>query len=63
MGIHGEPGTRSGPLETADQIAGELVSALLEDLPYEPGEPAAVLVSGLGATPREELYILYRKVH
>ena len=63
MGIHGEPGTRSGPLETADEIAGHLVSALLDDLPYQPGESAAVLVNSLGATPQEELYILYRKVH
>jgi phosphoenolpyruvate---glycerone phosphotransferase subunit DhaK len=63
MGIHGEPGTRSGPLETADEIAGHLVSALLEDLPYDAGESVAVLVNGLGATPHEELYILYRKVH
>lgn len=63
MGIHGEPGTRSGPLETADEIAGHLVTALLDDLPYQRGESAAVLVNGLGATPREELYILYRKVH
>lgn len=58
--MHG-PG--SGPLETADEIAGHLVTALLDDLPYQWGESAAVLVNGLGATPREELYILYRKVH
>jgi phosphoenolpyruvate---glycerone phosphotransferase subunit DhaK len=63
MGIHGEPGARSGPLETADEIAAQLVGTLLADLPYEPGESAAVLVNSLGATPREELYILYRKVH
>lgn len=63
MGIHGEPGTRSGLLETADEIARHLLTALLDDLPYQPGESAAVLVNGLGATPREELYILYRKVH
>jgi phosphoenolpyruvate---glycerone phosphotransferase subunit DhaK len=63
MGIHGEPGTRSGPLESADEIASHLVTTLLDDLPYRPGESAAVLVNGLGATPQEELYILYRKVH
>jgi dihydroxyacetone kinase len=63
MGIHGEPGIRTGPLESADEIARQLVAALLDDLPYQPGESAAVLVNGLGATPKEELYILYRKVH
>jgi phosphoenolpyruvate---glycerone phosphotransferase subunit DhaK len=63
MGIHGEPGTRTGPLESADQIGSHLVTALLDDLPYRSGESAAVLVNGLGATPKEELYILYRQVH
>jgi len=63
MGIHGEPGVRRGPLESADRIGEQLVAALLEDLPYARGERAAVLVNGLGATPKEELYILYRRVH
>ena len=62
MGIHGEPGVRRGKLEPADQIADELVDALLADREYEPGSRVAVLVNGLGATPKEELYILYRRV-
>ena len=62
MGIHGEPGVRRGPLESADRIAQELTAAILEDLPFKPGDDVAVLVNGLGATPREELYILYRRV-
>ena len=33
------------------------------DLPYQAGDDVAVLVNGLGATPREELYVLYRSVH
>ena len=61
MGIHGEPGVRRGPLEPADRIADELVRAILADLPFEPGRRVAVLVNGLGATPKEELYILYRR--
>jgi dihydroxyacetone kinase len=61
MGIHGEPGVRRGPLDSADSIADELVSAIADDLPYEPGDEVAVLVNGLGATPKEELYILYRR--
>jgi len=63
MGIHGEPGVHRGTLETADQIAHQLVDRILEDLPYERGDEVAVLVNGLGATPKEELYILYRSVH
>ncbi|MBI3751336.1 MAG: dihydroxyacetone kinase subunit DhaK [Chloroflexi bacterium] len=62
MGIHGEPGVRRGALESADQIAGELLTAILADLPYRRGDSVGVLVNGLGATPKEELYILYRAV-
>jgi dihydroxyacetone kinase DhaK subunit len=62
MGIHGEPGVRRGPLESADQIADELLDAILADRDYPAGSRVAVLVNGLGATPKEELYILYRRV-
>jgi dihydroxyacetone kinase len=63
MGIHGEPGVRRGSLEPAHQIAEQLVDQILHDLPYRTGDDVAVLVNGLGATPREELYVLYRSVH
>jgi phosphoenolpyruvate---glycerone phosphotransferase subunit DhaK len=63
MGIHGEPGIHRGPLETADEIAVRMTSRLLEDLPYKKGDEVAVLLNGLGATPKEELYILGRKLH
>lgn len=62
MGIHGEPGVRRGKLETADQIAATLTAAVIKDIPYKSGDEVAVLVNGLGATPKEELYLLYRKV-
>ena len=52
-----------GPLEPADAIADQLVAAILQDLPHERGDRVAVLVNGLGATPKEELYILYRRAH
>jgi phosphoenolpyruvate---glycerone phosphotransferase subunit DhaK len=63
MGIHGEPGVRRGPLEPAGQIADQLVHQITSDLPLNRGDDVAVLVNGLGATPREELYVLYRSVH
>jgi len=63
MGIHGEPGVRRGRLATADEIARELTDAIVSDLPFAAGDEVAVLVNGLGATPKEELYILYRKAH
>jgi phosphoenolpyruvate---glycerone phosphotransferase subunit DhaK len=62
MGIHGEPGVRRGKLEPADAIATSLTEAILEDLAYQSGDEVAVLVNGLGATPKEELYLVYRKV-
>ena len=62
MGIHGEPGVRRGPLETADEIGEELTASILDDLGLAAGDRIGVLVNGLGATPKEELYILYRKV-
>jgi dihydroxyacetone kinase/dihydroxyacetone kinase-like protein len=63
IGIHGEPGTRRAPLETADEIADHLVQALVADLGLTAGSRVAVLVNGLGATPLEELYVLYRRTH
>jgi dihydroxyacetone kinase-like protein len=63
MGIHGEPGMKREKLQTADQIAERMTRAILEDLRPKPGDSMAVMVNGLGATPPEELYILYRKAH
>jgi dihydroxyacetone kinase-like protein len=62
MGIHGERGIRRGALQTADQVIDEMLSHILDDLPFERGDEVAVLVNGLGATPKEELYILFRRI-
>src|SRR5579875_2118563 len=63
MGIHGEPGVRRGALERAEDVAAQLMAQILADLPFQAGDEVAVLVNGLGATPREELYVLFRSVH
>jgi dihydroxyacetone kinase-like protein len=63
MGIHGEPGIRRGKLRSADEVVDEMMKGILEDLPYQRGDEVAVLVNGLGATPKEELYVVYRRVH
>jgi dihydroxyacetone kinase/dihydroxyacetone kinase-like protein len=63
IGIHGEPGIHRGALEDADSIVERLVNPLTEDLSIGQGDRVAVLVNGLGATPLEELYIMYRRVH
>lgn len=62
MGIHGEPGVWRGKLRTADEIANEMMDRLLADMPLTSNDRASVLVNSLGATPPEELYILYRIV-
>jgi dihydroxyacetone kinase-like protein len=62
MGIHGEPGIRKGPLRPADEIVDEMMDAILKDLPFKKSDEVSVLVNGLGSTPKEELYILYRRV-
>ncbi len=62
IGIHGERGVRRGPLDPADSIADELFSTISEDLGLMSGERIAALVNGLGATPLEELYLLFRRV-
>jgi phosphoenolpyruvate---glycerone phosphotransferase subunit DhaK len=63
MGIHGEPGIKREKLQSADQIAERMTEAILADLKPARGDRLAVMVNSLGATPQEELYILYRKVH
>ena len=60
MGIHGEPGVWRGKLKTADEIANEMVDMLLADIDPISGSRLSVMVNSLGATPLEELYILYR---
>ncbi len=63
MGIHGEPGMQREKLQTADQITARMMSAIMEDLKPSAGDRVAVMVNGLGATPLEELYIIFRKAH
>ena len=63
MGIHGEPGVRRGKLESADKITANLMETILADMDLAKGDEVSVLVNGLGATPKEELYVIYRKVH
>jgi phosphoenolpyruvate---glycerone phosphotransferase subunit DhaK len=63
MGIHGEPGVRRGKLEPADKITGILMETILADMDLAKGDEVSVLVNGLGATPKEELYVMYRRIH
>lgn len=62
MGIHGEPGIWRGPMRSADSLSTEMLDMLLAELPVSSGDRVSVLVNSLGATPLEELYIVYRAV-
>ena len=63
MGIHGEPGIKREKLHTANEIAERMTEAILADISIPKGGKVAVMLNGLGATPLEELLILYSKVH
>ena len=60
MGIHGEPGLWRGRMKSADEVAGEMLDRLLADRPLVRGDRVSLMVNSLGATPHEELYIMYR---
>jgi dihydroxyacetone kinase-like protein len=62
IGHHGEPGIEVMDLKIADEMAMIMVNAVLPDLPFVENDDVIALVSGLGATPVMELYILYNKV-
>ncbi|QQF01838.1 dihydroxyacetone kinase subunit DhaK [Sinorhizobium meliloti] len=58
IGHHGEPGLRVEALKTAEEVAVDMCKIVLDDHDLPQGTEVAVLVSGLGATPLNELYIL-----
>ena len=63
MGIHGEPGMKREKLQTADVITERMMDALLQDLAPSVGDTVSIMLNSLGATPHEELYIMFRKAH
>jgi dihydroxyacetone kinase-like protein len=62
IGHHGEPGIRVDTLRPASEMAKMMVDVVVPDLPFSRGDEVAALVSGLGATPVMELYIVYGAV-
>ena len=62
IGHHGEPGINVQKLEPAKEIARKMAKTVIDDMEPEEGAEVAVLMSGLGATPIMELYILYDEV-
>ena len=62
IGHHGEPGVEVSELVPAAQMAQRMTDIILPDYPFDKGDEVVVLVSGLGATPIMEAYILYNEV-
>lgn len=62
IGHHGEPGIKVMELKPAKEVAKIMVDTIVPDIPFVSSDDVVVLLSGLGATPVMELYILYDEV-
>ena len=62
MGIHGETGIEVRKMMTADEIATVLMDRLVPELELKAGDEVSVMINGLGATPLDEQFIVYRSV-
>ncbi|MPW26516.1 dihydroxyacetone kinase [Alkalibaculum sp. M08DMB] len=62
IGHHGEPGIRIDKLASAKEIAKEMYNLIINDLPFQSEDEVVVLISGLGATPLMEQYILFNEI-
>jgi len=60
LGIHGEQGVRRMPLTSVDQMAEQVLDAIMSDRKLGRGDQVVLLVNGLGATTPMELSILAR---
>jgi dihydroxyacetone kinase len=62
IGHHGEPGIKVMKTTTAREMADLVMETVLPDLPFESDMDVSLLISGLGATPIMELYILQARL-
>lgn len=63
MGIHGEPGIMVSDKMPADELVAMIMEKLIDDMPLAENDRVSIMINGLGATPLEELYIVYRATH
>ncbi len=62
IGIHGEPGQERKPLESARQVAEQLLAPILADLDFTGDDGVIAFVNGMGGTPLIELYVMYHEI-
>lgn len=62
MGVHGEPGLKSIKMTNAKDIVTEMMTAILEDLPFQSGDEVLTFVNGMGSTTLMELLIIHKEV-
>ena len=63
IGIHGERGTATVPLQRAGQMCELVFAALREQLPSLRSSRILLLVNGMGGTPSLELYLVFAEIH
>ena len=61
LGIHGEPGLSTEPVESSSDLAKRLVQAVMSEAPTSSGK-IGVILNGLGGTKYEELFVLWNDV-
>mgnify|MGYP006286932179 CR=1 FL=1 len=62
IGHHGEPGIEVLDMATSKVVAGKMLETILTDFQFSVKDEVVVLLSGLGSTPMQELYILYNDI-
>ncbi|MEM7343403.1 MAG: dihydroxyacetone kinase subunit DhaK [Chloroflexota bacterium] len=62
MGVHGEAGMYRGKVMTADETIDQMLTPILEDLPFQAGDDVCVLLNNSGSLTLMELSILHRRV-
>ncbi|MGI0511859.1 dihydroxyacetone kinase subunit DhaK [Treponema denticola] len=60
MGIHGEVGIEVSKLKTSAEVAKMIFDKIATEISFSKNDEVAVMINGLGATPLEELFIIYR---
>ncbi|GAA3874497.1 dihydroxyacetone kinase family protein [Leifsonia kafniensis] len=62
LGIHGEPGLETVPLQSAREIGELLVRTVLAEAPAGSSGRVGVILNGLGSTKYEELFLLWGEI-